>query len=96
MQYGLLCPQIYALSSDEEDEETEPGKSSKQTKKGSVDSDAESDKSDVQATRALIEKLSPAKPKAADKRVWFFKLYRYLSRYCPSVSCIGRVADCGA
>lgn len=37
-------------------------KSQKKSNDASLDSDAESDKSDVQATRALIQKLSPAKP----------------------------------
>ena len=47
-------------------------KTGKPSKEGSVDSDAESDKSDVQATRALIQKLSPAKPaKTTSSRVRF-------------------------
>ena len=59
----LFSFKVFALSSDEEDElVVTSAKSGTQSTKSSVDSDAESDKSDVQATRALIEKLSPAKP----------------------------------
>ena len=54
---------VYALSSDEDDDITVASvKSGKQSEKASAESDTESDKSDVLATRALIQKLSPAKP----------------------------------
>lgn len=46
-----------------------PEKSSEQPNQPSLDSDRESDNSDVQATRALIQKLSPAKPKPAETKV---------------------------
>lgn len=57
----------YSFSSDDDDDDDDDltvtaVKTGKPSKEGSVDSDAESDKSDVQATRALIQKLSPAKP----------------------------------
>lgn len=56
----------YSFSSDDDDDDDDltvtAVKTGKPSKEGSVDSDAESDKSDVQATRALIQKLSPAKP----------------------------------
>ena len=44
--------------------------SAEQAKKPSLDSDGESDSSDVQATRALIQKLSPVKPKAKEAKVY--------------------------
>lgn len=57
------APKVYALSSDEDDDITVTSvKSGKQSEKTSVESDPESDTSDVLATRALIQKLSPAKP----------------------------------
>lgn len=57
------------LSSGEEDVTTKvPEKSSEQPNQPSLDSDRESDNSDVQATRALIQKLSPAKPKPAETK----------------------------
>lgn len=46
-----------------------PEKSSEQPNQASLDSDRESDNSDVQATRALIQKLSPVKPKPAGTKV---------------------------
>lgn len=46
-----------------------PEKSSEQANQQILDSDRESDNSDVQATRALIQKLSPAKPKAPETKV---------------------------
>ena len=59
----LFILKVYALSSDEEDDLAVTSvKSGKQSNKASVESDTESDKSDVLATRALIQKLSPAKP----------------------------------
>ena len=61
--------QPLSLSSDEDDDD-ELAVTAVKTGKASVDSDAESDKSDVQATRALIQKLSPAKPtKTAQSKV---------------------------
>lgn len=67
----LFTLKVYALSSDEDDDITVTSvKSGEQTEKAGVDSDAESDKSDVLATRALIQKLSPAKPaKTVQSRV---------------------------
>lgn len=66
----LFSLKVYALSSDEDDDIAAAVKSGKQSKKASVKSDTESDKSDVLATRALIQKLSPAKPtKAVQSRV---------------------------
>ena len=67
----LFILKVYALSSDEEDDLAVTSvKSGKQSDKASVESDTESDKSDVLATRALIQKLSPAKPaKTVQSRV---------------------------
>lgn len=61
---AAAAKKAFSASSDEDDDVISVA-SSKSSTKPSVDSansDAESDKSDVQATRALIEKLSPAKP----------------------------------
>ena len=44
-------------------------KNVKATKKLAIESGSESDKSDVQATRALIQKLSPAKSAEKTKHV---------------------------
>ena len=67
----LFTLKVYALSSDEDDDITVTSvKSGKQSEKTSVESDPESDTSDVLATRALIQKLSPAKPaKTVQSRV---------------------------
>lgn len=67
----LLILKVYTLSSDEDDDITVASvKSGKQSETASVESDTESDKSDVLATRALIQKLSPAKPaKTVQSRV---------------------------
>ena len=64
----LFTLKVYALSSDEDDDISV--KTGKQSEKISVESDTASDTSDVQATRALIQKLSPAKPaKTVQSRV---------------------------
>ncbi|XP_078344630.1 DNA topoisomerase 2-alpha-like isoform X1 [Oculina patagonica] len=58
------APKAFSVSSDDDDDDlmVTSAKSQKKSNNASLDSDAESDKSDVQATRALIQKLSPAKP----------------------------------
>lgn len=59
----------YVLSSGDEDDVAQVAvQSAEQAKKPSLDSDGESDSSDVQATRALIQKLSPVKPKAKEAK----------------------------
>ena len=60
-----------------------PKKSAKQLDKPSLDSDRESDNSDVQATRALIQKLSPMKPKPVETKVreiLYIKEFKILRR----------------
>jgi len=78
--HSLFSLKVYALSSDEDDDIAAAAvKSGKQSKKASVESDTESDKSNVLATRVLIQKLSPAKPaKAVQSRVreFFINTYR--------------------
>ena len=78
----LILLKVYALSSDEDDDITVASvKSGKQSEKASVESDTESDKSDVLATRALIQKLSPAKPaKTVQSRVREMSLHVILMK----------------